>query len=273
VKGRLVGGDWGKTKVAGRKWATASISWHNSREPALAHAPCCNRRALLGKPMDSKVWNILFDPNGPFGLTEGFFQNLTSEMCGFLLSAVVFSILIPRIIEWRQNQKWRPARHNFGQELLFLHVAFGESLLRFVRTPAGEARVRASEAVDLSYRSFTALNGLYGYALNADISREANDYMRELRGVRDWTYEAAHPEDQAFALVESRIIQTRDMFRHVNKEFKEVLDALGVNGYEDVRWPESQIAEMETAFDTTYTHRKRPAEPHPHAHPHPLAKH
>src|SRR5437868_1777577 len=122
--------------------------------------------------MNDGIWKILFDPNGPFGLTEGFFQNLTSEMIGFVLSAVVFSILIPTIIDWRQARKWRPARLNFGQELLGLHVAFGETLLRFVRTPLGEARVRAAAAVDIAFRNFTALSGLYGYALNADISRE-----------------------------------------------------------------------------------------------------
>jgi len=211
--------------------------------------------------MDDKIWTILFDPNGPYGLTESFFQNLTSEMTGFVLSAIVFSILIPTIIDWRQARKWRPARLNFGQELLGLHVAFGETLLRFVRTPVGEARARAAAAVDLAYRNFTQVSGLYGYALNADISRETNDYLRELRAVRDWAYEAANPEDASFALVERRVPQTRAMFRHVNKEFKEVLDALGLRSghFADVRWREEDLAEMETAFDTTYTHRKRSA--------------
>ena len=200
-----------------------------------------------------KIWRVLFDPNGPLGLTESFFQNLTSEMAGFLLAAVVFSILLPTIIDWRQARKWRPARVNFGQELLGLHIAFGEALLRFIRTPPGEARGRAAAAVDIAYRNFTALNGLYGYALNADISRETNDYMRELRGVRDWAYQAAHPEDESFALVERRLPQTRDMFRHVNKEFKEVLQVLGLSDdhFADVKWPETQLAEMEAAFDAT----------------------
>jgi hypothetical protein len=213
--------------------------------------------------MDDKTWKILFDPNGPYGLTEGFFQNLTSEMTGFVLSAIFFSILIPTIIDWRQARKWRPARLNFGQELLGLHVTFGETLLRFVRTPLGDTRVRAAAAVDIAYRNFTALSGLYGYALNADISREINDYMRELRAVRDWSHEAAHPDDASFALVERRVPQARDMFRHVNKEFKDVLEALGLTAahFEDVAWPEAQLAEMESAFDTTYTHRKRPPEP------------
>lgn len=239
----------------------APNSCHNST----GIEPCAwgrgrNFRVKLGELMDEKIWKILFDPNGPYGLTEGFFQNLTSEMTGFVLSAIVFSILIPTIIDWRQARKWRPARLNFGQELLGLHVTFGETLLRFVRTEGVEARVRAAASVDLAYRNFTQLSGLYGYALNADISRETNDYMRELRAVRDWTYEAANPDDASFALVERRVPQTRAMFRHVNKEFKDVLDALGLTGghFSDVRWPEEQIAEMERAFDTTFTHRKRP---------------
>src|SRR6185436_12050050 len=166
--------------------------------------------------------------------------------------------LIPTIIDWRQARKWRPARLNFGQELLGLHVAFGETLLRFVRTPLGEARVRAANAVDIAYRNFTQLSGLYGYALNADISRETNDYMRELRAVRDWAYEAANPDDTSFALVERRVPQTREMFRRINKEFKEVLEALGLTAghFNDVRWPDDQIKEMEQAFDTTYTRRR-----------------
>lgn len=210
--------------------------------------------------MNDKIWSLLFDPNGPFGLTEGFFQNLTSEFAGFVLAAVVFSILLPTIIDWRQSRKWRPARRNFGQELLGLHVAFGETLLRFVRTPEGEPRGRAADALDLAYRNFTQLSGLYGYALNADISRETNDYMRELRGIRDWAYEAAHPEDAAFALVERRVPQTREMFRRANKEFKDVLDEVGLSSahFNDVRWSPAQIAEMEGAFDTTYTSHNRP---------------
>jgi len=210
--------------------------------------------------MDDKIGRILFDPNGPFGLSEGFFQNLTSELAGFALAAIVFSILIPMVIDRRQARSWRPARRNFGQELLGLHVAFGETLLRFARTPEGEPRVRAADAVDLAYRNFTQLSGLYGYALNADISRETNDYMRELRSIRDWAYEAAHPEDAAFALVERRVPQSRDMFRHANKEFKDVLVALGLSAghFNDVRWSPAQIAEMEAAFDTTYTSHNRP---------------
>jgi hypothetical protein len=49
----------------------------------------------------------------------------------------VFSILIPFVIDVRQSRKWQHARQNFGQEVLLLHVAFGEGLLRFARTPEG----------------------------------------------------------------------------------------------------------------------------------------
>ena len=68
----------------------------------------------VGGTMDDKIWSLLFDPKGPFGLTESFFQNLTSELAGFVLAAIIFSILIPTIIDWRQARKWRPARLNFG---------------------------------------------------------------------------------------------------------------------------------------------------------------
>ena len=201
--------------------------------------------------MREQIENLLFDPNGPLGMTEAFFQNAAAEFGGFILGALVFSILIPIVIDARAARKWRPARQNFGQELLLLHVAFGEALLRFVRTPAGGARVRAADAVDNAYRAFPALTGLYGYALTADISREVNDYMRVLRAVRDWTYEAAHPEDLGFAAVERRVTQTRDMFAQANKEFKDMLDALGVAGFDEVRWPAEAINEFATAFDAS----------------------
>ena len=204
--------------------------------------------------MGDQIAKLLFDPNGPLGLTEGFFQNAVAETGGFILAALVFSILIPVVIDARQSAKWRPARQNFGQELLLLHVAMGEALLRFVRTPLGPARVRAADAVDNAYRAFPALTGLYGYALTADISREVNDYMRMLRAVRDWTYEAAHPEDIGFAAVERRLKQTRDMFAQANAEFKDVLDVLKVGGFADVSWKAEMTAELATAYDTT--HRK-----------------
>lgn len=201
------------------------------------------------------IARLILDPNGPFGLTDGFFQNAAAEFGGFVLGALVFSILIPVMIDARQSSKWRPARQNFGQELLLLHVAMGEALLRFVRTPMGPARVRAADAVDNAYRAFPALTGLYGYALTADISREVNDYMRMLRAVRDWTYEAAHPEDVGFAAVERRIKQTRDMFEQANREFKDVLDQLGVSGFDDVAWTADMLNECAAAFDATHAKR------------------
>jgi len=205
--------------------------------------------------MGEDITRLILDPNGPLGLTEGFFQNAVAEFGGFVLGALVFSILIPVMIDARQSAKWRPARQNFGQELLLLHVAMGEALLRFVRTPLGPARVRAADAVDNAYRAFPALTGLYGYALTADISREVNDYMRMLRAVRDWTYEAAHPEDLGFAAVERRIKQTRDMFAQANREFKDVLNELGVNGFADACWSSEMIAELAAAYDAT--HKKK----------------
>ena len=205
--------------------------------------------------MGDQIQKLLMDPNGPLGFTDGFFQNLVAEFGGFVLGALVFSLLIPAVIDARQARKWRPARQNFGQELLLLHVAFGEALLRFVRTPLGPARVRAADAVDNAYRAFPALTGLFGYALTADISREVNDYMRVLRAVRDWTYEAAHPEDAGFAAVERRIRQTRDMFSQANAEFKDVLDELRVSGVVDVCWRDEMIAEVAAAFDATHGKR------------------
>lgn len=204
---------------------------------------------------------LLFDANGPLGLTEGFFQNAAAEFGGFVLAAIVFSLVIPIVIDRRQARKWRPARINFGQELLLLHVAFGEALLRFVRTPVGAPRVRAADAVDNAYHAFPALTGLYSYALTADISREANDYMRLLRALRDWAYEATHPEDLAFAAVERRIVQTHEMFAQANKELRDVLNELGVKGYSEARWSEEMISEMTSAFDES---RSKHAQAHRH---------
>jgi hypothetical protein len=205
--------------------------------------------------MDERLEKLLFDPNGPLGMTEGFYQNAVAEIGGFVLAALVFSILLPIMIDWRQARKWRPARQNFGQELLLLHVAFGEAVLRYVRTPTGPSRLRAADVVDNAYRAFPTLTGLYGYALTAEISREVNDYMRIMRAVRDWAYEAAHPEDVGFAAVERQVKQTRDMFERVNAEFKDVLRELGVKGFEDVRWRDDVIAELAAAFDATHGKR------------------
>jgi len=206
--------------------------------------------------MDERIWKLLFDPNGPLGLTDGFFQNAVAEVGGFILGAIVFSIAIPIVIDWRQSRKWRPARQNLGQELLLTHVGFGEALLRYVRTPTGPARTRAADAVDNAFRAIPAVTGLYAYALTAEISREVNDYMRSLRAVRDWAYEAAHPEDVGFAAVERRVPRTRDMFAHANKEFKDVLDELGLSGYDDVRWSDDMLREFAAAFDEAHGHAR-----------------
>jgi len=199
--------------------------------------------------MDPRLQSLLFDPAGPLGLSEQFFQNAAAEAAGFVVSLIIFSIAIPLVIDWRAARKGRPARQNFGQELLLLHVAFGEALLRFVRTPHGPARTRAADAVDNAFRAIPAVTGLYGYALTADVSREVNDYMRVLRAARDWAYEAAHPDDVGFAAVERRVTQTREMFAAANRELRDVLNELGVNGYTDVRWSDDMIAELATAFD------------------------
>jgi hypothetical protein len=56
----------------------------------------------------------------------------------------------------------------------------------------------------------------------------------------------------AFAAVERRVAQTRDMFAQVNKAFAEVLDELGVDGFADVRWSGAAIGEMAAAFDASH---------------------
>lgn len=192
---------------------------------------------------------VMFDAHGPFGFNEGFLQNAISEFGGFVLGALVFSILIPIVIDARQTRKWRPARENFGQELMLLHIGFGDALSRFVNSPAGPARVRASDAVDNAFRAMPAMTGLFGYALTANISREVNDYMRMLRAIRDWAHEAAHPEDQAFASAERRVLRSSDMFERANAEFEDVLRVLGVKGFKDIRWSRDLVLELEVAFD------------------------
>jgi hypothetical protein len=196
-----------------------------------------------------QITNLLFDPSGPFGLTAAFFQNAAAEFAGFLLGALVFSLLIPAVIDARQARKWKPARLNYGQELMLLHVAFGDALSRFLRSPAGEARARAADAVDHAFRAVPLATSLFGYALTADISREVNDYMRWLRAIRDWAHIAAHPEDIEFALIEHRVRQTRHMFADANKEFGDVLETLGVKGFGDARWDAELIANLTAAFD------------------------
>lgn len=199
--------------------------------------------------MFEALLKLVMDPAGPFGLREDFLQNALVEAGGFVLGALFFSILIPVVIDVRQNLRWRPARQNLGQELVLLHVEFGDALSRFVHSPEGPARVRAADAVDHAFRAIPAMTGLFGYALTARISREVNDYMRILRGIRDWAHKAAHPEDIIFASAERRVVQTRTMFESANAEFAEVMNALGVKGFKDVRWPDDLIQELMNAFD------------------------
>ncbi len=194
---------------------------------------------------------LVTDPAGPFGLNEQFLQNALVEAGGFLLGALFFSILIPVVIDVRQNLRWRPARQNLGQELVLLHVEFGDALSRFVHSPEGPARVRAADAIDHAFRAIPAMTGLFGYALTARISREVNDYMRILRGIRDWAHKAAHPEDSIFASAERRVVQTRTMFEKANSEFAEVMSVLGVKGFKDVRWPDELVEELMNAFDAS----------------------
>jgi hypothetical protein len=196
-----------------------------------------------------QITKYFFDPNGPLGLSAEFFLNLVAEFGGFILGALVFSLLIPVVIDMRQARKWKPARLNYGQELMLLHVAFGDALSRFLRSPAGEARTRAADAVDHAFRAVPLATGLFGYALTADISREVNDYMRMLRAIRDWAHIAAHPEDIAFAAIERRVTQSREMFGRANTEFAELLDVLGVAGFKDVRWDDELVANLSAAFD------------------------
>lgn len=201
--------------------------------------------------MWEKLEKVIFDVAGPFGLNEGFLQNALVEFGGFLLGALFFSILIPIVIDARQTRRWRPARQNFGQELMLLHVAFGDALTRFVNSPEGPVRVRAADAIDFAFRSVPATTGLFGYALTANISREVNDYMRMLRAIRDWAHEAAHPEDSAFASAERLVKRSSEMFERANAEFEDVLKVLGIGGFKDVRWSKDLILQLEVAFDAT----------------------
>jgi hypothetical protein len=192
---------------------------------------------------------LVFDPAGPMGLREDFLLNAIVEFGGFVLGALVFSILVPVVIEMRQGIRWRPARQNLGQELMLLHLEFGDALARFLNSPEGPSRVRAADAVDHVFRAIPAMTGLFGYALTASISREVNDYIRNLRAIRDWAHEAAHPEDMVFASAERRVPQTRDMFSRANLEFSDVVTVLGLGGQPDACWPSELVDALASAFD------------------------
>jgi len=198
--------------------------------------------------MDS-LQQLVFDPAGPLGLREDFLLNAIVEGGGFILGAVVFSILVPLLLETRQNIRWRPARQNLGQELTLLHIEFGDALARFLNSPEEASRARAADALDHVFRAVPAMTGLFGYAMTASISKEVNDYIRSLRAIRDWAHEAAHPEDMLFASAERRVPQTRDMFRRANHEFADVARVLGLGQQTDVNWPEDLVRSLADAFD------------------------
>ena len=201
----------------------------------------------------NSLQQLVFDPAGPMGLREEFLLNAIVEGGGFILGAVVFSILVPLMIEMRQSIRWRPARQNLGQELTLLHMEFGDALARFLNSPEGPSRVRAADAVDHVFRAVPAMTGLFGYALTASISREVNDYIRSLRAIRDWVHEAAHPEDMVFASAERRVPQTRDMFSRASHEFADVARVLGLGSQSDVSWPEELVRSLAAAFDAMRT--------------------
>lgn len=198
--------------------------------------------------MDS-LRQLVFDPAGPMGFREDFLINAIVEGGGFILAALVFSILVPVVIETRQSIRWRPARQNLGQELTLLHLEFGDALARFLNSPEGPSRVRAADALDHAFRAVPAMTGLFGYALTASISREVNDYIRSLRAIRDWAHEAAHPEDMVFASAERRVPQTRDMFSRANREFADVANVLGLGQEPDASWPVTLVDALADAFD------------------------
>lgn len=198
--------------------------------------------------MDS-LQQLVFDPAGPMGFREDFLINAIVEGGGFVLAALVFSILVPVVIETRQSLRFRPARQNLGQELTLLHMEFGDALARFINSPEGPSRVRAADAIDHVFRAVPAMTGLFGYALTASISKEVNDYIRSLRAIRDWAHEAGHPEDMVFASAERRVSQTRDMFRRANHEFADVARVLGLGQQTDACWPDELVGSLGDAFD------------------------
>lgn len=197
--------------------------------------------------------DLVLDPGGPWGFREDFVLNAIVEVGGFVIGAILLSVLVPLIIEMRQNRRWRPARQNLGQELMLLHMEFGDALSRFLNSPEGPSRVRAADVLDHSFRAVPAMTGLFGYALTAAISREVNDYIRSLRAIRDWAHEAAHPEDIVFASAERRVPQSRDMFSRASREFADVVVVLGLPPSPDVVWPRELIVGLEQAFDASHS--------------------
>lgn len=201
--------------------------------------------------MTGSLKDLVLDPGGPWGFREDFVLNAIVEVGGFVIGAIILSVLVPLVIDMRQNSRWRPARQNLGQELMLLHMEFGDALSRFLNSPEGPSRVRAADVLDHSFRAVPAMTGLFGYALTAAISREINDYIRSLRAIRDWAHEAAHPEDIVFASAERRVPQSRDMFSRASREFVDVVVVLGLSASSDVGWPADMIRGLEKAFDAS----------------------
>jgi len=63
------------------------------------------------------VFDLLYDGKGPFGLSEGFFQNITSELVGLILSVILISLALESYRSWRDNRRWRASRLRIANDI------------------------------------------------------------------------------------------------------------------------------------------------------------
>ena len=106
-------------------------------------------------------FGLFFDSDGPFGLNEGFFQNLTSELLGLIFSAIVISLVIESYRAWREKSRWKASRLRIAEDVNQRHFASARDLQTSLETIVSGDRPHGTSLHKRTLDSLEAITRYY----------------------------------------------------------------------------------------------------------------
>ena len=121
-------------------------------------------------PTDTTHAGLVFDANGPLGLSRDFLTNLIAGEVAFATEILLILVFLPQIAGWLENKKWKGVRRLLAERLFSQNEQLNSWWLDFtvgcLEPTKYDGKVETPEA----FREVDRIAEQFAFAMNADVA-------------------------------------------------------------------------------------------------------